>query len=82
MLGDLGEELLGLDRGQRLGRLVEHQHLRLQGQRLGDLDELALGDAELADPGAPVEVGADRGELLGDPFVVGRRRRAARGGTQ
>ena len=59
--------MLGLDRGRHFGRLVEHQNLRLRGERFGNLDQLALGDRELIDPGALVEARADRGELLLDP---------------
>ena len=40
---------VGLLRRQRGGRLVEQQHARAQRQRLGDLDELHLRDAELRD---------------------------------
>ncbi len=35
-----GEQLLGLGRGQRRGRLVEDQQLDVGGERAGDLDEL------------------------------------------
>ncbi len=46
--------------------------LASQRERLGDLDELAVGGAEVADALGGVDLGADRGELLARP---GRRRR-------
>ena len=64
---DLREEALRLGRGQGLGRLVKHQNLWPQRQRLGDLDQLPFGHAEIADPGAAVEMSADCIELLLDP---------------
>ena len=67
MASILSEKVLGFGRGQRFGRLVEDEHLRPLGERLGDLDELPLGDAQIADPRAPVEPGADCRELLADP---------------
>ncbi len=41
------EQPLGLAIGQRRGRLVHHQDARVLRQRLGDLDDLLVGDAEL-----------------------------------
>ena len=41
------EQVLGLARRQRGGRLIQHQHPRLQRQRLGDLNELLLRHAQL-----------------------------------
>src|SRR3954452_21165511 len=44
------------------GRLVEDQHAHLAMQRLGDLEHLARGDAELADLAVDVEVDAELGQ--------------------
>ena len=46
----LVEQQRALDGRQRFRRLVEHEYLRLEGEGLGDLDELAVGHAQLADP--------------------------------
>ena len=43
------EQRLGARRAERGGRLVEDQDARLGEQRLADLDELALGEAQLLD---------------------------------
>ena len=43
------EEHLDLVLGQRGGRLVEHEQLRVERERLDDLDDLLLGRRELAD---------------------------------
>ncbi len=66
-LRDLREQPLGLGRGQSFGRLIEHQYLRLQRQRLGDLDQLALGNGKIADARAAVEMCAEGRQLLIDP---------------
>ena len=50
------EQVLDLVLGQRGGRLVQHQYLRVVGDRLGDLDHLALGDGQRADDGLRVHV--------------------------
>ena len=73
---NLQKKPLGLDRGQRLGRFVEHENLGLQRERLGDLDELSLGDGEVADPDARVELGADRRKLLVEPTLCCSVRRS------
>ena len=39
----------GVGRGERLGGLVEDEDLGLQGERLGDVEKLAVGDAQLGD---------------------------------
>lgn len=57
---DQREQRLGLVLGQRGGRLVECDHLRLSGQGTQDLDELPLGRGE---PGAE----GVRGEHLLEP---------------
>ena len=70
------EQQLALDGRQRLGRLVEHEHLRLERQRLGDLDELAIGHAQLADPRRRIDrAGADDRELLARPRARAQQRR-------
>jgi hypothetical protein len=43
------EQVRGVVVVQRGGGLVEDQQLHVLGQRLGDLDQLLLADAELAD---------------------------------
>ena len=43
-----GEDLLHLAPVERGGRLVEDQHPRLAAQRLGDLDQLPVGQREVA----------------------------------
>ena len=49
---DDAEQPLDLDRRERRGRLVHDDHLRVERQRLADLDDLLLGDREPAgDPG-------------------------------
>ena len=44
-----GEEALDVRRRQRRGRLVEDEDAPGGGEGAGDLDELALGDRQLAD---------------------------------
>ena len=41
------EQDLRLPLGQRGGRLVQDQHAAIERQRLGDLDQLLLGDREV-----------------------------------
>ena len=77
---DVREEPFALDSSERLGRLVEDQHLGVERERLGDLDELAVGGAEVADPLGGVDVGADRREMLARPGGRPRHRRAQRRG--
>ena len=43
------EQALDLLARQRGGRLVHDQHARVEAQRLGDLDDLLVGDREAAD---------------------------------
>ena len=58
-------EQLDLVVGQRRGRLVHDEQPRVQGERLGDLDDLLLGDAQPAHPGVGRQRGLpDRGEQL------------------
>ena len=46
--GDEVEQVLGVALVERRGRLVEDEQLDVLGQRLGDLDELLLADADVA----------------------------------
>ena len=62
------EQRLGARRAERRGRLVEDQDARLGQQRLADLHELALGEAQLLDGLAQPDVEAEllhhgRGQL-------------------
>ena len=57
-----GEQTLDLAAAQRGGRLVEHQHGRIMGKRLGDFDELALGKRQQADRDVGGHLHADPGE--------------------
>jgi hypothetical protein len=56
---------------QRGGRLVEDEDVRLEGQRLGELQQVRLGDGEAADAvlqvGGEADVGHDRAH--GRPLV-------------
>ncbi len=64
---------------KRRGRLVEDQQAHLLGQRLGDLDQLLLADAERVDqrgrahrsgrpwPAGPRSAGRSRGQLMTPP---------------
>ena len=62
---DLLEQPLALGRRQRLGRLVEHEHLRLERERLRDLEQLAVGRRSARSTRAAGSTcGADRRELL------------------
>ena len=62
------EQVRGVVVVQRGGRLVEDEQLHLLRQRLGDLDELLLADAELADR-------RDRDLVEADPAEQRRRPR-------
>ena len=57
-----------LARGQRRGRLVEHEDARAAHQRLRDLHALLLAERQIADEAVGIEVemevAADRGEAL------------------
>jgi hypothetical protein len=61
-------DLLDIGGGQRRGRLVEDQELRVAAERLGDLNHLAARERKVAHPLHGVHVGtADAGEeLAGD----------------
>ena len=69
------EQELDEIRGQRRRRLVEDQDLRFDRQRLGELDELTLGDADLGHARPRVHRAADALELLGDPVHAALLRR-------
>jgi hypothetical protein len=56
---DHPEEPLDLVPGERRGGLVHDQHARVEGQRLGDLDDLLVGDAQAADRLLGVELDAE-----------------------
>ena len=56
---DVREQAVALRVGERFGRLVENKHSGVEGERLGDFDELAVGGAEVADALRRVDVGAD-----------------------
>jgi hypothetical protein len=75
-LAHLLEQKAALDGRQRLGRLVEDEHLGLERQGLRDLDQLAIGHAQLADPRRRVDRGcADHGQLLPRPWPRPQERR-------
>ena len=58
-------DALDVRRGERRGRLVEDQELRIAAERLGDLDHLPARQRQVADPRARVDVlAADPGEQL------------------
>ena len=59
------EQVAGVGLVERRGRLVEDEQLDLLVQRLGDLDQLLLADADVLDLGVGVVGEADPGEQLG-----------------
>ena len=71
------EQALDLDRRQGGGRLVHHDHPRVERQRLGDLDELLLGDREPARDPIRVERHAEALEDRVAPACSSRRGRCA-----
>ena len=64
---DVREQPLALDAREGLRRLIEDQHLGVEREGLGDLDQLAIGRAQVADALGRVDLGADRRELLAGP---------------
>ena len=67
-------EQLDLVVGQGRGRLVHDEQPRVEGERLDDLDDLLLRDAELAHPGvgaatcvSPIEASSRRGAARASP---------------
>ena len=53
------EEPLDLGPGQRRGRLVHDEHARVEAERLGDLDDLLVGDRQAAHRALGVEPDAE-----------------------
>ena len=68
------EQALDLVPGQRRGRLVHDQHARVEAQRLGDLDDLLVGDREAAHRLLGVERDAEAVEQLLDAGRAARAR--------
>ena len=60
-----------LDAGQRGRRLVHHEHPRVERQRLGDLDDLLVGDRQAAREAGRVERDTEAGEDLRAPALHG-----------
>ena len=75
MAGDPLEEPLALAPRERLRRLVEQEHGRVERERTCQLDELALRDAELRDSRLGVDVRIHDPEALPCPRVATRRAR-------
>ena len=65
------EELLDLVRRERRSRLVHDQHAGARRERLGDLEQLAVGDAEPEHRRIRAELGP---ELVQDPHRLGAHR--------
>ena len=68
------EQPLDLGAGERGGRLVHDQHARVEAQRLGDLDDLLVGDREAADRAARGRAGRRAGRAAPGPRVCIARR--------
>ena len=64
-------ELVGLLRGEHGGRLVEHEHLRVAGQRLDDLDPLLHAHRQVFDERVGVDVEAEPRRDLFDLLARG-----------
>ena len=75
---DAVEEAFALGSREELGRLVEHEDLRLERERLGDLEQLPVRNAELADPRRRVDARPDHGQLVHRPRPGSRNRRPQR----
>ena len=71
---DDAEEAVDLGRGQRRGRLVHHDHARLGRERLGDLDDLLVGDREPARDAVGVELDAELRRTAARPRAACLRR--------
>ena len=63
------EEYVRLVLRQARSRLVEHEYLGVGGKRLGDLDELLVGGAELHYGRLGVEAQADHIHVFAGEFV-------------
>src|SRR5713226_8552201 len=64
---DAVEKAFALRPREELRRLVEYENFRLERERLGDLEQLPVRNAELADPRRWVDARPDHGELLQRP---------------
>src|SRR6266849_1857447 len=64
---DAVEKAFALSPREELRRLVEYENFRLERERLGDLEQLPVRNAELADPRRWVDARPDHGELLERP---------------
>ena len=67
------EQPLDLRARERGGRLVHDQHARVEAQRLGDLDDLLVGDRQAAHRALGVEPHAEPVEQLLDAACIARR---------
>ena len=71
---DDAEQPVDLRAGEGGGRLVHHDHARVRGQRLHDLDQLLIGDREPAREAVRVETDAELvehgGRLAAHPSAV------------
>ena len=74
---DDAEQPLDLGRRERRGRLVHHDHARVRRQRLGDLDQLLVGDREPAREPVRVEPDAELVEQRRPPRGASACRRCA-----
>ena len=69
------EQPLDLEPGERRGGLVHDQHARVEAERLGDLDQLLVGDREAAHGLLGVELDAETVHQLLHRAVQGARGR-------
>ncbi len=67
------EDALGEVGGQRRGHLVEEQHVGLDGERAGEIEDAQGGERQVAGEVAEVEVGEAE---LAHPVAERRHRRA------
>ena len=71
-LANDGEEVLNILASQRTGRLIEHDHLRVGGERPRDLNELLLSNRELTHWRLGSQIGmAERIESLAHFLALG-----------
>ena len=68
------EQPLDLGARERRGRLVHDQHARVEAERLGDLDDLLVGDRQAAHRALGVEPHAEAVEQLLDARGASRAR--------
>src|SRR5690606_2102106 len=64
------EQMLGVVLVERGGGLIEDEQLHILVERLGDLDELLLADAEVLDRDIGILVESDAGEQLGGALLL------------